>query len=219
MFYLMSDLHGEFQKFLNMLDEIQFGSSDQLIILGDVIDRGPESIPLLQYIMEHNNMELLLGNHEEMLLKSLINEDEEYYLCWMGNGGISTLSQLDLLSQEEQIDIIKYLRNCSMYKILDNYILSHAGVDTSLYTNGSNIEEFMRKQNSEYLLWKQDFFHSRSLDKYTVIFGHVPTYYLNGDRSLNIWHGKNKIGIDCGACYFGGKLSCLRLDDMKEFYV
>lgn len=158
MFYLMSDLHGEFQKFLNMLDEIQFGSSDQLIILGDVIDRGPESIPLLQYIMEHNNMELLLGNHEEMLLKSLINEDEEYYLCWMGNGGISTLSQLDLLSQEEQIDIIKYLRNCSMYKILDNYILSHAGVDTSLYTNGSNIEEFMRKQNSEYLLWKQDFF-------------------------------------------------------------
>lgn len=53
----MSDLHGEFEKFLNMLDEIEFSSNDKLVILGDVIDRGLESVPLLQYIMQHKNME------------------------------------------------------------------------------------------------------------------------------------------------------------------
>jgi serine/threonine protein phosphatase 1 len=202
-----------------MLDEIEFSSNDKLVILGDVIDRGLESVPLLQYIMQHKNMELLLGNHEHMLLKSLIDEDVRYYHCWINNGGISTLSQFESLSPEEQIDIIKYLQNCRLYKILDRYIFSHAGVDASVYTKITDIEEFMSKQNTEYLLWNQSFFNSQPLDKYTVIFGHVPTCHLNSDKSLNIWHGENKIGIDCGACFYGGKLSCLRLDDMKEFYV
>lgn len=215
----MSDLHGEYEKFLNMLDEIEFSNSDQLIILGDVIDRGSKSMPLLQFIIKHKNMELLLGNHEDMLLKSLVNKNVRYYHCWINNGGLFTLSQFDLLNKEEQVNIIKYLQNCSLYKILNKYILSHAGVDTSDYTKVTNIEEFMKQQSTEYLLWDQYFFNSQSLDKYTVIFGHVPTCHLNSDKSLNIWHSKNKIGIDCGACFYGGKLSCLRLDDMREFYV
>ena len=55
-------------------------------------------------------------------------------------------------------------------------------------------------------------------EEMTVIFGHTPTEYYQHCDPPKIWHGKNLIGIDCGAAYFDGRLACLRLDDMKEFY-
>lgn len=59
----------------------------------------------------------------------------------------------------------------------------------------------------------------------TVIVGHTPTVYLTGDegKPFCIWHGNGMIDIDCG-CGYGNKtenrrLACLRLDDMREFYI
>jgi serine/threonine protein phosphatase 1 len=57
---------------------------------------------------------------------------------------------------------------------------------------------------------KQDF------DK-QIIVGHLPTFKIN--NKPRILYGKNCIDIDCGASYSKGRLGCLRLDDMKEFYV
>ena len=59
-------------------------------------------------------------------------------------------------------------------------------------------------------LWKDVF-----KDK-IIITGHTPTLAINGKDK--IYHNKNNIVIDCG-CTYGGRLACLRLDDMKEFYV
>ena len=54
----------------------------------------------------------------------------------------------------------------------------------------------------------------------TVIFGHTPTEYYQDDIPLKIWHGGDKIGIDCGSgkTRSSCRLACLRLDDMAEFY-
>lgn len=219
MLYLVSDIHGEYQKFLKLLDKIGFNNNDTMIILGDVIDRGKDSIPLLQFIMRQKNIELLQGNHEDMMLKSLINQNKAYYFCWLENGGISTLSQFDKLNKIQQNNILNYLESCKYYKIIDNYILSHAGVKTSLYDCNIVINEFMQLQTEEDLLWRQDFHNTKSLDRYICIFGHIPTVYINQSHPMKIWNGKNKIGIDCGAYFKGGRLACLRLDDMREFYV
>ena len=52
-----------------------------------------------------------------------------------------------------------------------------------------------------------------------VIFGHTPTFRFDYDLPVHIWHGENRIGIDCGCGHGTGcQLGCLRLDDMKEFY-
>ena len=53
---------------------------------------------------------------------------------------------------------------------------------------------------------------------YVLIFGHTPTCYFHDKVPWCIWKGDNAIGIDCGSGYEYGRLSCLRLDDMKEFY-
>ena len=57
-------------------------------------------------------------------------------------------------------------------------------------------------------------------DDETLIFGHIPTYRYSHGLPVSIWRGQNRIDIDCGAGHgYGGRLACLRLDDMVEFYV
>ena len=71
MIYVTSDLHGyPLEKFRSMLDSVGFSQKDFLYILGDVIDRGADGISLLRWIMLQPNVELLLGNHEAMMLAS-----------------------------------------------------------------------------------------------------------------------------------------------------
>lgn len=227
MLYLMSDYHGEYNMFIKMLKLINFCDTDKLIILGDVIDRGPDSIMLLQYVMGQPNIELLLGNHEEMMMLSVCFGNMMMYNCWLNNGGRSTLDQFKLLSNDRQLEIKQYLRSLPLYKIVDNFILVHAGIDP-VYPEPTllNINAYMDAQKRETLLWCRDeFVGEPALSNFKVIFGHTPTgccLDIIGQPRLSsakIWHDSGKIGIDCGACFRGGRLGCLRLDDMEEFYI
>ena len=63
MIYVMSDLHGCYDMFLQMLEKIKFNNDDTLYILGDIIDRGDNGIKILLDIMKRSNVIPLLGNH------------------------------------------------------------------------------------------------------------------------------------------------------------
>ena len=71
MIYVMSDLHGCYDKYINMLEKINFKYDDTLYILGDVIDRGDDGIKILSDMMKRHNIVTLLGNHEYMAYKVL----------------------------------------------------------------------------------------------------------------------------------------------------
>ena len=64
--YVVSDVHGEDDRWKAMLEKIHFSAQDTLYILGDVVDRGPHGVEILQEIMRTPNMKMLLGNHEFM---------------------------------------------------------------------------------------------------------------------------------------------------------
>lgn len=70
--YVMSDIHGCYETFLKMLKRIKFSNNDILYILGDVVDRGPEPIQALQYIMNKKNIFMIKGNHEVIDRKSVV---------------------------------------------------------------------------------------------------------------------------------------------------
>ena len=55
--YVCSDIHGRYDRFLELLDVIEFDEKDELYILGDAIDRGPESIAIIKYIMKNENIQ------------------------------------------------------------------------------------------------------------------------------------------------------------------
>lgn len=69
--YVISDIHGEYELFIKLLEKIRFTSADTLYVLGDVIDRGPHPIKALLKLMEMPNAVCLVGNHEVMALKCL----------------------------------------------------------------------------------------------------------------------------------------------------
>ena len=90
--YVMGDIHGEADRFHAMLKKIQFSEDDILILLGDVIDRGPDGIALLLEIMEMPNVIMLLGNHEYMMLQYLSPEATSTEIRrWNRNGNFITL--------------------------------------------------------------------------------------------------------------------------------
>lgn len=62
--YIVSDIHGCYDAYKALLEKIHFSDGDELYVLGDVVDRGPEPIKVLQDIMRRHNVTLILGNHD-----------------------------------------------------------------------------------------------------------------------------------------------------------
>ena len=71
MIYAMSDIHGQYELFRNLMEQITLGKDDILYVLGDVVDRGPDSMKILKYMMANPNIIPIMGNHELMALPCL----------------------------------------------------------------------------------------------------------------------------------------------------
>ena len=71
MIYVCSDIHGNYEKYRTLIEKISLRDEDTLYVLGDVIDRGPEGVRILQDMMTRPNVVPLLGNHELMAASCL----------------------------------------------------------------------------------------------------------------------------------------------------
>ena len=69
--YVISDIHGEYGKFMELLDIIHFSDEDILYVLGDVVDRGKNPVKTLLKMMEMPNVIPIAGNHEQMMLECM----------------------------------------------------------------------------------------------------------------------------------------------------
>lgn len=120
MTYVMSDIHGEADRFYKMLDLIKFSSEDTMYILGDVIDRGTDGVGLLLDIMQQPNMIMLMGNHEDMMLNTLgPNSFPEARTLWTQNGGNKTRRELLYhRTSEERRKILSFCRGFQALWIL-----------------------------------------------------------------------------------------------------
>lgn len=224
--YAISDIHGCKRAFFDMLNKINFSNGDNLYILGDVIDRGEDSINILKYIMKENKtIKMILGNHEDMMLDAINNNNFER---WFKNGGETTYSEFQKLSLTDKNNIIDFLESLPLYRIHNNFILVHAGISSIEIkeNNPNDIDNALKYQSKKSLTWiRNQFFEvPTNLKDYKVVFGHTPTISIDISADNNIWFDKvfnDKIGIDCGAVYkkYNGKLACLRLEDLEEFYI
>ena len=75
MIYVMSDIHGNLRRFNSIMEQINLTDKDTLYVLGDVIDRYPDGIRILRKLMAMDNVKMTIGNHEDMMLKSLYTND------------------------------------------------------------------------------------------------------------------------------------------------
>lgn len=217
--YVMADIHGFANRYEEIMAQIALQPDDHLYILGDVIDRLPDGIDLLMEFMGIPNITVLLGNHEHMMLETIDSNYHPYSARrWFANGGSITLDAFEALSSDDQSRLLQFLRSLPLNVDVSvngiNYLLVHgAPVSTFNKTTTKYPDE------RTHAVWKRLDRYSRMPEGKTVIFGHTPTDHYQTASPLRIWHGDHMIGIDCGsATRHDGRLACLRLNDMKEFY-
>ena len=175
--YVVSDIHGEYDMFLELLDKIGLKETDTLYVLGDILDRGPHPLRLLRKLMEMPNVVCLVGNHELMALECLeflckeITEESidridsatiENLLSWQGNGGTITMDEFHRLDKETQEDIIEFLGELLIYEELTvngrDFLLVHAGLGN--YSPGKEMDEYSLKE----LVWDRADYETQYFD-------------------------------------------------------
>jgi len=230
--YVISDIHGEYDRFLELLDKIKPGEEDTLYILGDVLDRGPHPIRTLLLLMEMPNAVCLAGNHELMALECLeflmreitdisIGELDEKMLgnlvTWQYNGSRTTIEEFRALSREMQRSVIDFLKEFSIYEELTvngkDYLLVHGGLGN--YRPEKDIEDYSLKE----LIWDRADYDISYFEDVYVVTGHTPTQEIAGNpRPGYIFRENNHIAIDCGCNRPDGRLGAICLDTGEEFY-
>ena len=237
--YLVSDIHGDLILFKKMLREINFNFDyDELIIIGDILDRNPYGIQLYQFIrpfVEDGTMKLLMGNHELFAIQYLEGKLSEKK--WISFGGEHTLANLKNLPKEEQQDLLDFLKGLPLYLEIDTRdygpaVVTHTGISAAMYVYNEDgtinvtrsIEKAAKENLFEYLI-SLDLHYvpshiKNALDRFLFV-GHVCTFGLNADASSKIYRTPHYINLDCGAGHreLGGILGCYCVDTDEEFYV
>ncbi len=189
---VIGDVHGHYQGLMQLLEAIAPTKEDKIYFLGDLIDRGPESSQVVDFIKE-NSYPCLLGNHEHMLVRILTdtNASTPSVQGWLYSGGQATLaSYKDGKIPPEHLE---WFQSLPLYLDLGDIFLVHAGIDPS-----KTIEE----QKAEEFCWIRDKFHSIQTPYFpdkVIIVGHTITFTFPGIPPGKIARGAGWLDLDTGA--------------------
>ena len=216
--YVMSDLHACYDKFIKMLELIQFNENDELYILGDIFDRGDKPFEIVDYIVAHKNIYLIKGNHEQMFIECYEEKNME---VWYTISAFTSGKQIEKKNSVYEALVYSYLRKLPYIKVVDKFILVHGGLNFPKDYESLELEQFLNQEENNCLWNRSNIGNEKKYRDYTVICGHTPVQAIEKMTDVKILKRYGTIYIDCG-CSFqreNGKLACLRLEDMEEFYV
>lgn len=214
--FIISDIHGQYKAFEQLLT--YWNQKDRLVLLGDLVDRGPQSYEVVQKVMDlkqqyGEQVIFCKGNHEVMLLDFIENPELQQIFYYKYGGRETMASFLKYLPVEvselepvEQAHIVKekfaeeldFLKRGQLYEIVGNLLLTHAGFDSSCTT--------VDETPDEKFLWTRQHYKSENKTPYINIFGHTPLQYIHDSNDIWISDDHKYIGID-GGCYFTGQLN------------
>jgi serine/threonine protein phosphatase 1 len=185
----IGDVHGCYNLLLDTVEKY-IGSGNELVLLGDLFDRSPETdgdLNVLEFVRDMNEhpdayglsaVECLMGNHESLLLDALQGDVN----CWLMNGGNVEFA-VHLIENPSHIEWIKQRPT---YVIRNNHLLVHAGVKPDIPLDN---------QTPFDMCWiRPDPYIPHNLP-YTIIHGHT----IHDE----ITHYPDRIAIDTGAFHTG----------------
>lgn len=240
--FVISDIHGHYKELMALINklvkEADFDPEvDQLITLGDHIDRGPDSNKVVQQLIDwteqYPHWVFLYGNHEDLMLDALVYGGRIYhsYDLWYGQGGRETFYSYvpnELTDYEKAIiqveDVIpqehlEFLMALPRFYQNDNYIFVHGGLKP---------EKTVEETPTQDILWIRDEFIDSDFDwGKKVIFGHTADGRGNYNwkrfgmkyKPLEPIVRDNKIGIDTAICAPSrNKLTALELPAEKFYF-
>jgi serine/threonine protein phosphatase 1 len=211
--FVIGDIHGcvdELHTLLEYLITNGLNAKDNVIFLGDYIDRGPASKQVIEELLTFKNnfpkTVFLKGNHEDMFL-DFLGFGGNLGDVYLANGGLNCLRSFNIPVNEAKgskevflsENILTFLLGLKAAVKHPKYFFAHAGVNPDID---------LELQSTEDLFWIRDkfVFHPHSFI-FSVIFGHTPFKRVFMDLPY-------KIGIDTGLVY-GNLLSCIELTEKR----
>ena len=222
--YCVSDIHGYYELFCRLLDKIRFGGGDKLYVLGDVIDKGPDSIRLAKLLFSMSNVYCIAGNHEYDFLKyyrAMMRQTEDYdWVLEKLRGYFIDGKLLDW----ETVDRFDFL---PFYAETNDFIGVHAGVPVK---DGKLLP--VSQATCEQLVYDRRFKDKDILPQNSkcVFYGHTPVRYLTGKDKILLYPrvgtakdsqniaGYCKVHLDTGVA-LSGVLGCFAVNNCQCFYV
>lgn len=219
--YAIGDVHGRLDLLADLLGMIrrdQAGRPEarvRVILLGDVVDRGPDSAEIVRRLMSYTRASdrfvVLKGNHEQMMVES-VQGAMSTMQAWLGLGGVPTLKSWGVAGEilaEKQIPLIvraarKAVTDAEL-RWLDARPLTYASGDYLFVHAGIRPGVPLDEQHPGNLLWIREPFLSWD--------GPHPAFIVHGHsaRSDRPEFRRSRVGIDTGA-YHSGKLTALGLE-------
>ncbi|WP_307433480.1 metallophosphoesterase family protein [Bacillus sp. V2I10] len=229
----ISDVHGCYDEFLKLLELIKYNpASDQLILLGDYLDRGPMSKETLCKVISlvDEGAIALRGNHDQMFYDWIQMDNERNDLHFFINGGYATITSYvghgwfkeigydNKLVKKAKRHIqdhyqthLEFIEKLPYFYENEDYIFVHAGINP-------NLKNWKMTDEKDFMWIRDQFLFNDHTHNHTIVHGHTPNTLIH--KSNDIYIGNNKIGID-GSCAYGGQLNCLEIrnDSIKKHHV
>lgn len=209
----MGDIHGQFDKMQNVLSQADYDPfQDKLVLLGDYVDRGPQSGRVLQEVIRlvAGGAVALYGNHEDMMLRALRNRHKGrlssvHLEQWFANGGEATLG--GYRDDGELLDAhLRFMETLPRWHRESDILFVHAGIRPGLS---------LEQQAENDLIWIREPYILGYRGPQDIVSGHTPTQYLGryelfpdlADTSKPVIR-EHKIFLDTGAAW-GGPLTIM----------
>lgn len=125
---VVGDIHGCLDALLALEKLVDFKPEDEIILLGDYVDRGKYSKQVIDWIIERretHNIRTLIGNHEVMMENASTNFDD--YLFWVMNGGNPTIQSFNCELEDIEQTYWDFFDGCELSYETDKFIFVHGG--------------------------------------------------------------------------------------------
>jgi len=175
--WAVGDVHGQADALRRLLLDMDLQPGDEVVLLGDLIDRGPDSHGVLVMARDFDHVHAIQGNHEGMMLATYTSSDASDRWHWTGNGGDAALSSMpgDTPSERDRAASrwVPFLQGLPTEIVLDRHRMVHAGYDW---------RRPLDQQTDEDRTWSRTIVHAKEpVDpQRQVLVGHTPTQMLDG---------------------------------------
>lgn len=177
---LIGDIHGHYIQFRHLLRKLNYNAKkDHIIVLGDFVSKGPDSIKVLDYLMK-NKIDCILGNHEYYVLQNYASFHGKQFPDFVNGSAHSDGLSIEgfnddpefLLAKKLQADHIKYINSCPIikkigevpiYRKKDSNDILNGGVSTKSTRKGVVVHGGLRWDLSLYEQQPVDNLEMRSL--------------------------------------------------------
>ncbi len=193
----IGDVHGHYDGLMRLLEAIAPTSTDQVFFLGDLIDRGPKSCQVVEFVKQSSHT-CMRGNHEQLLLEAMPDTGIRHpaLQAWIYSGGQATLDSYKL-DNPGSVDVLlehrDWISTLPTHLDLGDIWLAHAGIHPELTIEDQTVQEYC---------WIREKFHSMAkpyFDDKLIITGHTITFTLPDVEPGNVARGNGWIDIDTGA--------------------